>query len=44
MPPLPIDLEILSWILKKAKAMPKMTVQITTHAERLGAELAASRP
>ena len=28
------------WILKKAKAMPKITVQIDEHADGLGAELA----
>ena len=32
------------WILKKAKAMPKITVHDHQRAERLGAELAASRP
>ena len=30
----------LFWILKKAKATPKITVQMTSSAERLGAELA----
>ena len=31
------------WILKKAKAMPKITVQMTSDAEGLGAELARTR-
>ena len=34
----------LFWILKKAKAMPKITVQIMTDADGLGAELAEPSP
>ena len=39
-----VDFETVFWILKKAKATPKITVQITTTPSSLGAELAASRP